>query len=314
MNPKRGAGNSNTPVKTKAMRFLHITDLHFWNIVYNPVYLCNKRILGNLNLLVRRRKYLHTDRSASFVDLLRTLQVDGIFIGGDLTTTAMPGEFLQAAAFLQRLAGITSNIYLLPGNHDVYTFESCRRRRFESYFGQYAPTVGDTSVSTLAEGLSLFRVPTVRPNLLSSRGIVTPAQLERTRAMIAMNTGHAGIVLAHYPLLQSVPGYRLSSERRLINAEGLREIVGQSPVPVLYLAGHVHAFSHTVDPVYEHITHVTSSALFYGKKGRQGGFTEIETEGSAFKITPWYYQDGWVRGQASLPVPLDHGKGIRAQR
>lgn len=286
------------------MRFLHITDLHFWNLVYNPVYLCNKRVLGTLNLLLRRRKYLHLGRAGSFIQLLNTLQIDAILIGGDFTTTAMPEEFAQAAAFLEKISAICPNIYLLPGNHDVYTFESCRKRRFETYLGGYAPAMGDPILSRLDDGLSLIRIPTVRPNLVTSRGRVTSPQLEQARKMIAGAGGHSMIVLAHYPLLQSTPAYTLNADRHLINAEELQEVVGQSPVPLLYLAGHVHAFSHAVDPVYKHITHVTSSALFYGKEDRQGGFTEIETEGPAFKIIPWYYQDGWVRGEPSLPTAL----------
>lgn len=286
------------------MRFLHITDLHFWNVVYNPVYLCNKRVLGNLNLILRRRNYLHTGRAESFIQLLGTLQIDAVLIGGDLTTTAMPGEFSQAAVFLKQISAICPNLYLLPGNHDVYTFESCRKKRFETYFGEYAPAMQDPVVSRLGDGLSLFRIPTVRPNLVSSRGSVTPAQLERTREMITGTGGCASIVLAHYPLLRSSPGYTLGAERRLINAGELREAVGQSPVPVLYLAGHVHAFSHVADPVYKNLTHVTSSALFYGRKGREGGFTEIEVEGAAFTIIPWYYRDGWTRGQQSFPSPM----------
>jgi len=305
LNPERKKQNSDTPEKIIVMRFLHITDLHFWNVVYNPVYLCNKRVLGVINLLLRRRKYLHTERSESFIELLSTLQVDALLIGGDLTTTALPDEFRQAAAFLKRISAICPNIYLLPGNHDMYTFESCRHRRFETYLGEYAPVLHETTVSTLADGLSLFRIPTVRPNLVSSRGIVAPAQLQKSREMITTTEGRAAVVLAHYPVLQSAPGYTLSAERRLINAERLREIVGQSPVPVLYLAGHVHAFSHVADPRYKNVTHVTSSALFYGKKGREGGFSEIETDGDSFRIVPWYYGGRWIRGEASLPAHVE---------
>lgn len=283
------------------IRLLHITDLHFWNIVYNPVYLCNKRVLGNLNLILRRRKYIHTERSHSFLQLLRTLNPDVLLVGGDLTTTAMPDEFRQAAAFLGKAAELCPAVYLLPGNHDVYTFEAQRHRRFESYFGNYLPVTEDPEASQIPGGLTLVRIPTVRPNLLSSRGGITREQLSRTQELLSEAGQGPTVVLAHYPVLDQTPGYRLGFGRRLACAETLREVLGHAPGPIKYLAGHVHAFSHVVDPLYPNITHITSGALFYGRKGREGGFTELEADGGEVRVFPWTYRDGWVRGDQSFP-------------
>lgn len=281
-------------------RLIHITDLHFWRIVYNPIQLFNKRILGNLNLLLRRRRYIHTERAPSFLETLSQLRPDGILVGGDLTTTSTTAEFQQAVHFLDQVSALCPSVYLLPGNHDCYTYEACRNRRFERYCGAYAPATDTPVLSPLSGSVSLLRIPTVRPNLISSRGYISQKQLDQTAKFLETSPTQF-IALSHYPILDSTADYDSGYNRRLIHAHQLRNVLGQSKQSILYLSGHVHVFTHTRDPHYQNITHITTSALFYDKGRRHGGFTEIELDAGEIRIFPWHYQDGWVRGQASHP-------------
>ena len=65
---------------------------------------------------------------------------DHILITGDLTTTALPAEFRAARAALADLAGRPRRVTIIPGNHDRYTLYAHRSRRFERYFGEFAPS------------------------------------------------------------------------------------------------------------------------------------------------------------------------------
>ncbi len=284
------------------VRILHISDLHFWSIVYNPCYLFNKRILGNLNLILRRRHYIRTDRADSFVELLRGLAPDMLLIGGDLTSTAMCFEYEMAATFLDRLASICPALHVIPGNHDYYTFESRRRKRFETFIGRYGTITLPPTPFQRIQGISLISIPTVRPNLLSSRGHISRAEVASVSDVLREIPQGPVIALAHYPYLHRTHAYQTGVTRRLGGATALRQTLGQSGHPILYLSGHVHVFSHTRDPLYPNLTQVTSGALFYDRQESPGGFTEIWADNDTLRVFPWTYHNHWVRGEESLPA------------
>jgi 3',5'-cyclic AMP phosphodiesterase CpdA len=51
---------------------------------------------------------------------------------GDYTSTAHGDEFRMARDYVEELARRGFKVIAIPGNHDVYTFESVRARRFQS--------------------------------------------------------------------------------------------------------------------------------------------------------------------------------------
>ena len=118
-------------------KVLHISDLHFWKIVLNPFELLNKRFLGNANVIWRRRHEFHMEHAERFIDALAATGVTTLLLGGDYTSTAHPAEFRMARAYADALAARGFKIIAIPGNHDVYTFESVRARRFREFFEPY---------------------------------------------------------------------------------------------------------------------------------------------------------------------------------
>ncbi len=277
-------------------RLIHITDLHFWQLVRNPLLLCNKRILGNLNLLLRRRRYVRQERAAAFLDLLPTLDADALLIGGDLTTTATEAEYKMAAAFVDALARCGPPIYMVPGNHDMYTFEARRRRRFEQHFSNQCTALDSPRLTCLPDGAPLLILPTAVPNIITSRGKITHAQLATARRILEQEAPDGPLtVLAHYPLLANPTAYNAGIMRRLGNADALRQLLGDTGRPILYLAGHVHTYSRTRDPRHPNIEQVTSAALFYDKQRHPGGFTEIIRTDQTYTVHPWRYENGWKR-------------------
>ncbi len=285
------------------MRILHISDLHFWTITCNPFYLLNKRLLGNLNLVTRRRWYIRQERADSFIELMEGLRPDVVLVGGDLTTTALESEYEKASGFLSRLQSVCPDIYVIPGNHDYYTFESQRKGRFEQYLGRYNPSSDQAVCYRPINDTALVCLPTVRPNLFSSRGFISKAHRDTAQKILREVRERQIIVLAHYPCLYTIPEYHTGLTRRLEGALPLRKMLGGSGRSVLYLAGHVHVFSHRRDPVYANVTQVTTAPLFYEKNKQPGGFTEIVTDKDELKIFPWTYDEGWTRCRESLPAP-----------
>ena len=277
-------------------RIIHITDLHFWRIVYNPLLLINKRFLGNLNLILHRQRYVRQERAQSFIDLFPKLNADALLIGGDMTTTATEVEYQMATAFVAALGQLGIPIYIVPGNHDFYTFESLRHKRFCKHFGERLEHPWKPRLTFLPGGAPLLILPTARPNILSSRGHITPKQIHKAKELIEQTPAGRIVVLAHYPVLPN-PVHHTNIMRRMDNATALRQMLGDTDRTFLYLAGHVHVFSRDCNPRFPKLEQVTSSALFYDKPPHKGGFTEITFNNTTTDIRPWHYENGWE------PVP-----------
>ncbi len=280
---------------------LQVADLHFWNLTINPFRLLNKRALGMLNVALRRRHEFDAARAFSYLEALAASSCRQLLLTGDFTSTSLDEEFEQARAFVAELCNRGFTPHVLPGNHDVYTFESVRTRRFQRHFGEYLPRNGYPSCHTLPGGTSLILVPTVCPNLLSSRGRIADSDVSTVTKLLA-EASDPVIVAGHYPLLLRTPGYVLTKERLLRNAEALRETLGGCGRRVLYVCGHVHRFSYVKDAVYPNLTHL-STGTFFGKHRHgqtDGAFAEIDVLREGFRVFRHTHQREWRR-EAVVP-------------
>ena len=281
---------------------LHVADLHFWHVTWNPFRMLNKRVLGNANVFLRRRHQYAMERADHFVNALHAVGPRQLLFTGDFSSTSLDEEFKRARAFVDAVAGRGFAIQILPGNHDLYTFESLRQRRFEHYFAPYMPGDGYPAQHTLPGGTPLILVQTACPNLVSSRGRVTPHQLEWVEGLID-EVPDPVIVAGHYPLLTSTTAYEMSYERRLRGAEPLRQLLGRSGKRILYVAGHVHRFSYVVDPEFPNLRHLCTGT-FFGHNKREnldGEFSEIHVGPDGFDVYRHTYDTTWHK----LPAPCD---------
>lgn len=281
---------------------LHMTDIHFWEIVRNPLQLMNKRFLGNLNVILRRRRAFDTTQAAAFADALAATGARVVFAGGDFTSTATDGEFRQALAFMKELTQRGLQVIALPGNHDVYTFESARRRRFERHFASFIPEEGYPCRVTLPGGTPLVLAPTVCPNWISSCGRIAEPDVARIAELIAEAPPGPLIVGSHYPVLHATEGYASGRTRRLRNADALRRVLMDAAAqrPICFLAGHVHRFSAQQDPRQPRLRHFTTAALFQHRHdGAAGAFSEIHAGAEGFTVFQHTRRDGaWQRRPA----------------
>lgn len=288
---------SETPQDTKPTdRFIHLTDLHFWQVVWNPFRLLNKRIIGNTNVFLRRRHEFKTHATERFARDIASLGIEDVIITGDFSSTAHHAEFKKGLAFVEALAHHGLRPVVIPGNHDVYTFESKRRRRFEYYLGAWLPAETLPAVKRLPGGTPVLFVPTVCPNLVSSRGRITPEEVRQVRERLDKLEPPI-VVAGHYPMLNETYGYVMKPNRRMRNAEALRQALGESGKRLLYIAGHVHRFSHVRDDRYPSITHLTTGALFRldANSGVTGDFSEVCVERGDFRVVRHEFTDVWTR-------------------
>ncbi len=280
-------------------KVLHIADLHFWRMKFNPFKQLNKRALGNLNLLLRRRHEFVLESAEAHLAYVQTVGVPDAIFTGDFTTTSLPEEFALSRVFMQQAADVGLRSRAIPGNHDVYTFAAKRQDAFQYYLGEW--TSGETLpvLYHLPGGTPVILVPTVCPNLLSSKGTIRPEEIDRTRSL--METVDSPVIVAgHYPLLTETPAYSLTPGRRLRGADTLRRVLGESGKTVLYICGHVHRFSYVADPQYANIRHLTTGT-FFGRnhaQHRDGEFSELHVSDTAFSVFSHIHADGWRREAA----------------
>lgn len=116
------------------MRLAHISDLHFSHLSFHPGQFFSKRWIGNLNLLINRKKVFAHNSLYTLIPLFQELNVDGVLLTGDLTTTSHPKEFRQAKHFVDALTEAGLKVYLIPGNHDHYTCAAYKRLDFYQHF------------------------------------------------------------------------------------------------------------------------------------------------------------------------------------
>lgn len=265
---------------------LHVADLHFWKVTCNPLHLLNKRVLGNFNVWWKRRHQFAMERAAEFAEGLVAAGPKTLLFTGDFTSTSLVEEFAMARAFVDVLREKQFDIHAIPGNHDVYTFETVRARRFEKYFADCYPQTGLPARVTLRGGTPLILVPTVCPNFVSSKGRITDAEVARTSELLAQASGPI-LVAGHYPLLDKTHGYEMTKDRRLRNAAALRDALGKSGKRILYIAGHVHRFSYVRDPDFENLSHLCTGT-FFGRNTREnidGEFSELHVNNVDFNLT-----------------------------
>ncbi len=275
-------------------RVAHIADIHFWRIVLNPFRMLNKRFLGNLTLMLRRCREFRIENAEPFADAVMASGVNAVILTGDFSSTSLPEEFETALRFVNGLLERGLAVHLLPGNHDVYTFESKRKKRFEKIFAKFVPPDGYPALRQLPGGTPLVLVPTVCPRHFSASGLITRAAAEKVSALLR-ECGPRVIVAAHYPILHRTKGYSSHPLRRLQNAESLREALASSGKKILYVCGHVHRFSYERDPKYPNIEYLSTGAFFRRNHDTDidGEFAELRVREESFSISRHTHREKW---------------------
>ena len=223
--------------------FAQITDPHLTTLAgARGKQLFNKRILGYLSWLKRRR----AEHQLSVLnDLIRDLansDSQHLVITGDLTHLGLPVEFHQARQWLQGL-GPPTEVTVIPGNHEAYVAAPWKKTLalWSDYMrGDDSPaTEPDVFPSLRVRGpVALLGLSAAVPSPpFMATGRVHSTQLKRLETLLA-ETGARGlfrVLLVHQTPAPGVDKYR----KRLTNAAALRRVLAREGVE-LVLHGHTH--------------------------------------------------------------------------
>lgn len=97
-----------------------------------------RRVAAQLELKVARRARRYVDAPQTIARLLDeagSRGFDHVVLSGDLTALALDEEFEGVRTALGPLADRPDKLTVIPGNHDVFTPGSLRKKRFEAWFG-----------------------------------------------------------------------------------------------------------------------------------------------------------------------------------
>lgn len=238
------------------MRILHISDVHVQVDYERGVWASIgwRRVVAQLELKLAKRAKRYADAPDALRRLLRRAQQGGfdhVILSGDLTALAVDEEFEGVRDALGELADQPDRLTVVPGNHDVFTPGSARKRRFERWFGHLLHSdlpqfqvegpwpmvrlLGDTAAII---GLNSARVPLL-PGIAA--GKVGEAQLEALVRICAHPSLRGRTIYAtvhHAPVRKD--GRLDRRDHGLLDAERLVEACRIGGVTAV-LCGHIHA-------------------------------------------------------------------------
>ncbi|HAZ15721.1 MAG: hypothetical protein A2Y28_05490 [Chlamydiae bacterium GWC2_50_10] len=230
------------------LRIAHLSDLHFSKISKSPLQLFSKRWVGNLNLLLFRKREGAAKLLDSLCQLLFHLKVELVLITGDLTSTSHRSEFQLATLFVKQLHALGMEVVSLPGNHDHYTKRAYRQRRFYDFFPGHFMHEGhpfsSVNLKTHAVGVKslgnhwwLVALDTaLATSLISSRGYFSKEIEDHLRDVLIKIPKKDNVLLAnHFPFFQND-----HPRKKLVRGEALKSLLEEFPCVKLYLHGHTH--------------------------------------------------------------------------
>ncbi len=262
------------------MRLVLLGDLHFYQLGVWPWQLLSKRLLGQMNLWLNRRRHFRPALWPSVAARVVELAPDGLLGSGDFTTTALLGEFHEARARWNDLVGqltLPAGAHVVPGNHDRYCFSSARKRLFEWAFEPW--TAGTwPAVWRLSDAVYVVGLDPTRPNVWNASGALGGEQLNALGAALAEIPAAATVfVLCHYPIGTPPELPEEAAGHGLEDAGELTEVLAASDRPLMYLHGHIHWPWVWRPPGAPRVTVVNAGApMLTGRRYPQGqGFVEL---------------------------------------
>ena len=226
-------------------KLIHISDLHIhaYPQHYSDYFsngFPNKRILGTLNLFLRRAKKYPLTRTLELVHYLEGLEWDQLIISGDLTQLGLEREFELARKVLDPLLQDSSKVSIIPGNHDRYIKEKGGVDYFQQYFGEFFSET-EVLVKALKDDWHLLGWDSANANdWWSATGTVRQKTICASEDYIQQQHESARFIIAnHFPLFFP-PNTPVRTRHDLLNLEQVRHWIWSNPKVRMYLHGHEH--------------------------------------------------------------------------
>lgn len=228
----------------------HLSDLHLSPLprAASAREYISKRAIGYLSWTFRRQKLHDTSIAEVIIADIRKFAPDHVALTGDLINISLPGEYVAAAAWLERF-GPPDWITVVPGNHDAYVHVPWLRGA--SLWSRYM--IGDLRIEGAHPGphlQTLFPFVRQRKNVaLIGLSTAEPQSLRRAGGRLGerqlrdlahalqllRKRGFFRIVLVHHP---PFPG-QTSPRKALVDAAAFRSVI-EAEGAELVLFGHNH--------------------------------------------------------------------------
>ena len=238
----------------QSFRFVQLSDLHLSSVgLPNPRYLLNKRILGYLSWLKKRRHRHQRWILDIAADTIKKLYIDHYAITGDLTHIGLAHEFTQAQEWLA-LLGDSHNVTVIPGNHDLYVNTSWDKsfKHWQAYLLDDHEAINQQALpqDALTRLQHLYPIIKQRGNVaficlnsafdapwFRATGKLYQAQLKRLQDLLSQPAleNCCKILLIHHPVTLTHTPKRKS----LLDHKALTSLLEKNPVDLI-LHGHGH--------------------------------------------------------------------------
>jgi len=239
--------------RSDSFSLAHLSDPHLTSLTdIKFSQLGNKRILGYLSWL-RKRRFVHRREIIdSLVDDLHITRPDHIAVTGDLTHLGLPMEYKEVRQWLDSL-GTPEQVTVIPGNHEAYWggdwFKKCSM--WEPYLK--SDTVLDMTRTAnffpslrIRGEIALIGLCSARPSLpLLATGSLGQEQLAGLETLLKQ-TGDQGlmrVILIHHPPLPGI----VKRRKCLTDSQLFIDILERCGAE-LVLHGHAHVSAVTSLP------------------------------------------------------------------
>jgi 3',5'-cyclic AMP phosphodiesterase CpdA len=235
------------------MKIGHISDLHIFKLGSPRVSeFFNKRLLGGVNLLMNRTEEHSVGVVREALKHLEQQDVDHIAITGDVTNLALDAEFAAVADVIDEdIPDASERVSVVPGNHDYYTKDAVRARRFEGHFAPYMNSdLPSYQLETgypfckFRDGVAIVGLNSGIPTpWFFATGEVSDRELKAAEALLddPRLEDRFVVVMIHHHLVPFEHS-RVEYTRRLVNAEPVLHTLREKCVD-LVIHGHNHHFA-----------------------------------------------------------------------
>ena len=279
-------------------RLAQVSDPHFQSFRLSGLRdMVGKRMLGGLNLLLRRRRKHSMALLRAMLDDLRDRNVDHLALTGDLCNIALESEWAAALRWIEATRLPPHRVTVIPGNHDAYVPQVIESGIFERMFAPYQTADVRLTDATypfvrLRGDLALVCVSTGVPTGdFGAWGRLGEAQLARLEALLGapeVKSRRRLLLIHHSPLVN-----RAGEERNLRDREALQALLMRTGAD-LVMHGHDHRdfFKDLPGPGGQRIPVVgVGSASYVGGIDRCSRYHIYEIEGAAITVVT-YAHDG----------------------
>jgi predicted phosphodiesterase len=232
------------------MRLLHFSDIHAANWFSGWHGYFDKRLLGALNYLFRRKNQHHWDWVSLAVLSIQKLAPEIVICSGDITSTSDPKEFYKSLNALEPLWNNPDITFIyVPGNHDHYIQDkACYRALGDAFYNlnQKRWRLSELPLCYEINNIQFLLVNQATPaSWLMSTGIVSDETTKWLNHLVCDSkkielrlNQPSRILIGHFPLFDR-NGQKLSRRRSCNNINSLHMAYKLKQINVS-LCGHIH--------------------------------------------------------------------------